>query len=489
MKKVLWVLVGILVLVVDPVRADEVFKLNFETEETSYNYFQDVVSYKNGYLVINEWDDKYDDRVSFSLLDLSGEELIYREYDMYIDEYTIYNEDIYILGEARYDGSLEDGLFKLNSKLKLVDFYDLSGYDGWFDSIVNANDKGIVLVDNEEFYLIDPEFENMEFMFDLSAENDEKYIQTIKEYIPDLYKVYNVRKEIESSISNSYEISGYDVEGDKILILVRENIPKKPSHGNGQVESGEFYHANGYFLFDEKGALLSSKVYDYYDDDIFDVNLVHGYVVVAVDYPSNIPKVGLEEQEEKYGSMVEIYNSDGKLIDIKYAKNDDYGYDNIIKTEHGFSVWECDDYYYPDAPQASNQIKDKMALDRGYANGFTQVYSVVKNIKTKVLGKGKVEAVSSSLIGDEVTFKVSAEPGYVLKLVRVTDKNGNIVIFKDDTFTMPDSDVTIEAEFVPELTENPKTGVFTYIAEAYLFVAFVCCLLRIARKKRRFRRL
>ena len=81
--------------------------------------------------------------------------------------------------------------------------------------------------------------------------------------------------------------------------------------------------------------------------------------------------------------------------------------------------------------------------------------------------------MNASRKGDSVTFEIEPEPGYVLDFVKVIDAKGNVLTFKDYSFTMPSADVTIEANFLPE---NPSTfdGVFCSIVIA--IVSISCAL-------------
>lgn len=87
-----------------------------------------------------------------------------------------------------------------------------------------------------------------------------------------------------------------------------------------------------------------------------------------------------------------------------------------------------------------------------------KVWHVVSNVNVIVDGKGSVDVIDSSTMGEEVTFKVVPKEGYVLSEVKVIDANGNVIIFKDYTFTMPSRDVTIEAVF--KKVYNPNTSAF-----------------------------
>ena len=80
------------------------------------------------------------------------------------------------------------------------------------------------------------------------------------------------------------------------------------------------------------------------------------------------------------------------------------------------------------------------------------------NIITKTDGNGTITPSKNfSSSGEDVTFTVTPNKGYVLGEVKVTDSAGNIIIFTDYTFTMPSADVTIEAHFT-KVVPNPPTS-------------------------------
>lgn len=83
------------------------------------------------------------------------------------------------------------------------------------------------------------------------------------------------------------------------------------------------------------------------------------------------------------------------------------------------------------------------------------VEDVIFRVDTKTDGNGTVEATHvEAKEGTVVQFTVTPNEGYVLSVVKVTDENGNVVYFYDNTFTMPHANVLIEATFVPI---NPET--------------------------------
>ena len=107
----------------------------------------------------------------------------------------------------------------------------------------------------------------------------------------------------------------------------------------------------------------------------------------------------------------------------------------------------------------------KTQYDRSFLGvGLRPVITIPKPpymIETKTDGNGNVTAEKiSAPEGDLIKFTVEPKPGYVLGEVRVIDSNGSVVKFTDYTFTMPASDVIIEATFLPI---NPKTKSFVSI--------------------------
>ncbi len=116
------------------------------------------------------------------------------------------------------------------------------------------------------------------------------------------------------------------------------------------------------------------------------------------------------------------------------------------------------------------------------------------NIEAKVTGgKGTVKVINVANSGDEITFEVVPEKGYVLDVVKVTDANGNVVTFTDYKFTMPSADVTIEVSFkkksvipiVPDIPINPETKAgITIIGLTILSVAALIITIKNGKKLR-----
>lgn len=107
-------------------------------------------------------------------------------------------------------------------------------------------------------------------------------------------------------------------------------------------------------------------------------------------------------------------------------------------------------------------------------------FSIIHKVETKTDGNGIVEATKvEANWGDEVKFTITPNPGFVLSEVKVTDSEGNVVIFTDNTFTMPNADVLIEASFK---VENPETVAFISIL-VFVVLALSGTMLYKSRKK------
>ena len=103
-------------------------------------------------------------------------------------------------------------------------------------------------------------------------------------------------------------------------------------------------------------------------------------------------------------------------------------------------------------------------------------------IKTKTDGHGTVKSEKINAYGGEVIkFTVEPDEGYVLGEVKVTDGFGNVIIFKEDTFTMPYANVLIEATFVKV---NPATSDIAIMGITIICIVSVLTLLTLLNKRK-----
>ncbi len=107
---------------------------------------------------------------------------------------------------------------------------------------------------------------------------------------------------------------------------------------------------------------------------------------------------------------------------------------------------------------------------------------IIYKIETKTDGNGTVKSEKVKAAGGEVIkFTVTPNEGYELGVIKVTDDKGNVVYFKDYTFTMPNANVLIEATFVKV---NPKTQ---DLAIGFTIVLFILSLVLILINQRKLK--
>ena len=181
--------------------------------------------------------------------------------------------------------------------------------------------------------------------------------------------------------------------------------------------------------------------------------------------------------------VIKVLNEDSSVSDVKgYYKLSNYDYKgNIIQTKELSETFSQHDIYeglFEEGRQlydavltndgfylttTSNLIlrgsdpnieEDDMILD--YDPTF-QKYYFIHPIETKTDGNGKIEVIENSRYGEKVSFVITPNEGYQIDIIKVTDADGNVLTFTDNTFTMPNANVTIDVSFVEEV-KNSETA-------------------------------
>lgn len=108
-------------------------------------------------------------------------------------------------------------------------------------------------------------------------------------------------------------------------------------------------------------------------------------------------------------------------------------------------------------------------------------FSLIHNVIVKTDGNGNVEATHTTAEwGEEIKFTITPKDGFVLGVAKVTDADGNVVMFAENTFTMPNADVTIEVTFLPK---NPET--YGFIAVTIIVLLGLSLGIYLKSKKRK----
>jgi len=165
-------------------------------------------------------------------------------------------------------------------------------------------------------------------------------------------------------------------------------------------------------------------------------------------------------------AFLDIYDHSGKYVDKIDIVNYLYGASNLEMSSQLLDMTTTVDSLY--VAYQYCDIEDNCSVNCKV--GVAKI-KVKYNIETKVSGgEGIIKVVNNASYGDEITFEVVPENGYVLDVIKVTDASGKVVTFKNNKFTMPSADVTIEAVFVKSVdkiiedtVKNPETRVGTAV--------------------------
>lgn len=214
---------------------------------------------------------------------------------------------------------------------------------------------------------------------------------------------------------------------------------------------------NGYIVTLGLNVDVSDSFYDKLLDGASMGELVMPNLDFSFDNVASMMAGRYAPTSEKANSDILIYDMNGELV--QKISNDGI-YLGLYASEAGFITTNVNDLF-----AESGIMGSRLAV---YPSMQNEVWHLNNQIETKVNGKGTIVVNNSSRAGDMVEFEVKPEKGYVLSAVKVTDKEGNVLVFTDYKFTMPSADVLIEVIFLPE---NPGTSDFFNILIILVFIS------------------
>ena len=414
------------------VKATEIFKYDWETTKNDYYeeemFFTDNIAYQNGF--ITSIIDKYDLASNLTKYDPDGKILKNNKINNYIIiTLKNVNNNIYALA---LNGSNNIELLKIKDDLTLekhlnleieitespdpilgVTIYDLLGVTS-----IKEDESNIYILVEEFIVKVAKDMSSFETI-DPTQEDIATYFPEYEEII--LNPITNLKQYISV------------IENKKQLIYTGFDIEECPPRGIECIND-----IDAIIRLDEDNKTLWEKEYPDYLF-VYNPQVVNKYIVA----------VGVKKVEDDTQKEIIILDMNGNIVQT--IVNDDPFI--ITGGNYNFMVNNVDESseYCPIAPHSSTRTAPAIKCYKHWQ----KVYYIPLNISTKVEGKGKIEVVESARNGEQVTFKITPEEGYVLGVVKVTDANGNVLTFTSNTFTMPSSDVTIEATFIPE---NPETS-------------------------------
>lgn len=417
-----------------------IYTYNPETYERELRYY---VATSNGTvkkdLLFN--DDEYQKLVIFNDKIVA----FYNEYDSNNNElsfYDIYDKDLQLIKSVEGTSDI------LRTNMNLISEND--NYYIWGTEIFDKKTNDIV-----DFETL---LENFQYKDELLAAMNANDEENVYKYIILLYKTY---------FPNTHIPVLMNILSNEELYLKYENNGVAKTYYNGEYLAilyyGENYETQVLDVFNNQGELILEDFSISLENFELIFNKNDFYIVsLAVD-TNNL--------EEGRNTGI-IGNISLKAYDYKENEKNNV---NSNKIESGYYYDELDNYFSPDrrivftgtttdgfyfTTTYSEPVGDDSKIDADETitgrKDTLQKYYFINQIETKTDGNGTIEAIESSRPGEPVTFVVTPKEDYILKEVKVTDANGNVVIFTDNMFTMPNADVTIEATFVKK-EKNPDT--------------------------------
>lgn len=237
---------------------------------------------------------------------------------------------------------------------------------------------------------------------------------------------------------------------------------------------------------DGKTTVISQQLingdYKYFVGYLYDdQEQTYSGLIVKKDLDNNTiwAKKNLNIRDNWYWDIIRINDTHVAITSHSMSDNGEFIYvldedGNIVETHNINDTLNVDGSYMIDF-RDFNKACLAQARTYNYGDDYYQLhllkYIINYQIATEIQGgSGKIEVVSTSQAGNEVTFKVSPDKGYELVSVKVIDSKGNVYSFTDNTFTMPSTDVTIIAELT---VRNPNTkDRFLFFGIVLIFISY-----------------
>lgn len=450
-KKIIFIL-SLFFLLICNVNAEEL-KSSWKNDNISIEYTETLTKVSDGYLM-GGYDEDF--LAHIAKFDKNGKE---------VKSLTL-EKDFTIVGINEKDGSyyvvaIDDNwyitVYKLSTNLEIEDSVKTTYYLYDWNDVVYFGDNTITITSlgwykfegvadsqDKQYLLLNVDYDLKNYNAVEFKEDWNDNLDLLNKYYPEEYEYLFM----EQYFGESNPIPIDFVKTDNGAVVVYK-------HTATDLTGTDIY----FFNDDNFQYILKEKVAWWY----VDVALLDDYIyAVGTNY-----------------NNIDIYDLNGNLIDSfdvkdlysdKEAEDISISIDNIISDEDGIviSYTVCD-------------VVDNCSVN--CKNGILR-YSKPYNVTTKTDGNGEVKVSSdTNYTGTDVTFTVEPKEGYVLKEVKVTDSDGNVVVFTDYTFTMPSSDVTIEATFIKE-ENNPDTSDIAIIGCIIIIVLGVVLTLVNLRKLR-----
>ena len=358
----------------------------------------------------------------------------------------------------RYNIPSNTNIVELNNNYIAVNENVLTKYDYDFVEVQtkefeNITESDIIVYNNQILYVAN----NNNFIKLFLLDSDLKVLKSKETTI--YYKKPNLYE---------YDSKIYLVLGDN-YILEDTNMYEIDSELNVKENSISSYG-------DKLKDILKSDYYAFNNEDITEV-------ITATTYNKDynvIAGEGFLRLLNKKGELVKEVEFPVRINDLIILNNKILAlvYGNVLDISFDLEVEEED--LIPEVPLSSFVISGDRVIARvdNYFGIF--IYNFNININKVESNLGTLEVLNTAKPGTKVTFKATANSGYEIEKIIVTDEYGNEVKVLGDYFIAPASDVTIEVKYI-ESVVNPETLDIIYIVAIISFITLLIYI-KVSRK-------
>lgn len=468
MKKILIPIISIIVffIYIVPTHAENTFKYDWKTTseylQADYTmYYNNNTYYQKGYVTstinLEDLDDNGIPKTYIYRYNIQGE----IEKTKIIESKMILSmttNDKYIVALVRNYLQNESGYYMvlIDSELEIIDEFHISIEDDEeieyiLEEFKLLGIKYINIVDNNAYIY------TSNFIKGINLETGAiRSIDPVAEAMETYYKHIDI---LEKEQTETKTFLGYEEKNNQIILTGMDN--------QGCIQTP---------VSSEVGGILEDSIFSRYP--IFTDSYITPYVACNPDYKALLKiydneEIILEKTYEEYSVFSTPHIIKDYIVTI--AAKIDYDTYNfqlsiVILDMQGNIIQEIseEEYYLSlvsgptsfmtigSNPTTENRCytEDREISYNCFKNNNI-VYYLPLNIETKIEGKGTIDVTNTARYEELIKYYPVPEENYKLESLSIIDSEGNEISYTNNTFSMPENNITIVATFN---VENPKTG-------------------------------
>lgn len=372
--------------------------------------------------------------------------------DLYSDLLNYYDKDGNLSGYLLIGTTWSTDIPNINAGYLMV-MFDLDGNKVWEKNIVNLTNE----ISGENTLTFAGEYQIGKMTMDTY---EEIFIEENDMYI---------NKLIESKKANG-EVDGYITVGSGNFAFYNPNDFFNVTNNELTTDIETF---NVIVKYDLAGNVVWKKeLSDYTSSALFDViaskdlnGNFDGYIAVGVvENEIAVPKGNDGNQVPEVTGNDEVQTPEVKGIVIKYDLDGNVVWQKLHDENDTHLMTITENYnnngnfngYMIAGRVFAESVPDTCNL-KEYFLKYT--YSELK-IKTTVSKGGSLVVDNRALPGEVVRINVTPDEGYVIEKITVLDSDGKEIEIKDNSFTMPQGEVSVKVAFAR--LSNPQTAAVGY---------------------------